>query len=198
MNLLIAARCTALLVLAVSLPAAGSTITLAASQDAWIVDADVYRDSNFGYTDFVWADWSAPTNALISFDLASISKGSKITSASLRLYHSANAQFGQNLYAYRNLADWSEDTVTASNAPGFEATPVSTLLILDGDVNVYREWDISSVVQGWVNGTFLNAGLRLGKDATGGATPYLSSREATVGMPELVITYEAGSSSDPQ
>lgn len=198
MNLLIPVRWTVFLLLAACLPAAGSAITLAASQDAWIVDSDIYRDFNFGSTDFVWADWSSPTNGLIAFDLASISPGSKITSASLRLYHTANSQFGQDLFVYRNLGIWAEDTVTAANAPAFDATPVSTLLILDDDVSVYREWNITSVVQAWVNGTYLNAGLRLGKDVTGGATPYFASREAVVGMPELVITFQTGSSSDPQ
>ncbi len=191
MNLLIAAVYSILLTLAVSLPATAGTVTLAASQDTWIVDADTFRDFNAGTDVFLWVDGpaNAPTGGLIGFDLTSIGAGSSVTSAKLRLYHQANQQFGQYLRAYRNLAAWNENTATASNAPGFDPTPVAELLVLDGDVDLYREWDVTSVVQSWVKGTFVNAGFRLGKDVTGGASPYFASREASLGVPELVVTY---------
>ncbi|MCX6596190.1 MAG: DNRLRE domain-containing protein [Acidobacteria bacterium] len=173
---------------------------MAASQDTWIVDADIFRDFNAGTDAFVWVDGpaNAPTGGLIAFDLASIGAGSSVTSATLRLHHQANQQFGQYLRAYRNLTAWSENTATASNAPAFDPTPVAELLVLDGSVDRYREWDVTSVVQSWVKGTFVNAGFRLGKDVTGGASPYFASREASLGVPELVVTYRAAVVSDAQ
>ena len=200
MNLLISAATTLLLVIASCMPAASATVQLAASQDTWIVDADIFRDFNAGTDAFVWVDGpaGAASGGLIAFDLTPINSGSTVISATLRLYHQANQQFGQYLRAFRNLSAWAEDTATASNAPAFDPTPVAELLVQDGFVDLYREWDVTNVVQGWVNGTFLNAGLRLGKDNTGGAFPYFASREAAVGAPELIVTFRPGVVTDPQ
>jgi hypothetical protein len=199
MNFLFAVVYSLLLTLAVSRPATAATITLAATQDTWIVDADTFRDFNAGADSFVWVDGpaNAPTGGLIGFDLASIGTGSSVASATLRLYHQDNQQFGQYLRAYRNLTAWNENTATASNAPAFDPTPVAELLVLDDVVGVYREWDVTSVVQSWVKGTFLNAGFRLGKDVTGGASPYFASREAALGVPELIVTYRAAVVPEP-
>ena len=61
----------------------------------------------------------------------------------------------------RVTSGWNESTVTWNTQPTLDATIVSSLTVSDSVNLVYRNWDITSLVQGWHTGASANHGLAL-------------------------------------
>jgi len=120
-------------------------------------------DDNFGtYNDLI-INWLGNLRSigLIEFDLSVIPSNATINSAELSLFQKNNSN--QNVYTYdlfRVTSSWDESTVTFNSSPSFDTTAVASLLIPDGNRNLYRNSeDITSLVSGWVDGTYDNYGM---------------------------------------
>lgn len=100
----------------------------------------------------------AQNSGLIQFNLSVLSTA---TSATLNLYHLINDQNGAIFAIYRNTSAWDADTVTWNSSPTYDPTPVAFLSISDDNYRVWRSVDITTLVQGWVNGVYVNDGLRI-------------------------------------
>lgn len=143
---------------------------------------------------------------LIRFDLSSIPAGAKIISATLSLYnysHSASAS-GGTLSAYSASKPWIESQATWNicstgnswAAAGLQAgadyrtSPASSITI-DTAINVWRELDVSTLVQEWVNGSVDNNGFVV-RSPTGGVKPRFYSSgflSNPLLRPKLTVTY---------
>lgn len=129
--------------------------------------------------------------SLVQFDLSSIPSGSVINSATLSLYCDEEASStDDNVWVHRATASWSESTATWNNQPSHEATAsaVTTITGLG-----WFSWDIKSLVQGWVNGSFPNYGMKLiGEETDTGSWKIFYSSDVGVYptlRPKLTITY---------
>ena len=175
-----------------------SVFTLGSLQDANIANGS-NLDSNFGGLSEFLINWGCggapgcvePTSSLglIQFDLSGLA-GSTVTNATLMLFHEANSAAGRSFSLFRNTSAWGESTVTFATAPTFDPLAVSTLAIDGADFNsgLYRSFDLTGMVQGWINGT-PNFGLTLMELPDQPAWAYFSSKEASPGqIPQLVIT----------
>ncbi len=92
---------------------------------------------------------------------------------------------------------WNENFITWNNQPSIESVPVSTIPIAPKslDESGWLSWDVTSLVQDWVNGNIANYGVALvasdfeTKDVT---VTYMRASEYTdnpMMRPRLVITY---------
>ncbi len=188
----------AALVLAAA-PAQATTIALqpggALGKDAQLSDGG-NAAANFGTDSRVITNWAGNLLAigLLEFDLSAIPVGATITSATLSLYHELNTQFTPAVYnAFRVTSAWSESTVTFNTAPTFDPVAVSSLTF-SGAAGVFRDWSVTSVVQGWVSGTFANHGLWIEEVPVGGtATAYFASSDAADSSwhPTLTVDFTA-------
>jgi hypothetical protein len=125
---------------------------------------------------------------VMHFDLSSIPEYATINSATLYAYrYAGNGAISGELY--RVTEEWEEATLVNAIAHD-DANPYCTDVPM-GDPNGWKEFDITDLVQEWVEGTYDNYGLvYYGLTGTGYYQRHYS-REAASENPYLEIDYEA-------
>jgi hypothetical protein len=184
--------------------------TLQASQDTYIVSSTT---NNYGASTQLIVDKSGggagSQRILLGFDMGSIPLGATINSATLQL-EATVAGTVMNIEVYELLQSWTEGAgngtpgaaswierstgnnwTTAGGTHG--ATAAATLNT--GAVGQHS-WNVTALVQAWINGTKTNNGMLIGSSDGGGGTVTYSSREGAT-APQLVIDYTDGSNTAP-
>lgn len=133
--------------------------------------------------------------ALVQFDVSSIPAGSTVTNAILKLYIGSvtNPSIAANITTYLVTGTWDENTVTWNTAPAVDTSVFGTISAVTG--TGWYEWNITNIVNGWVNGIYANNGIMLRTPETKDfETKNFYSREESTNAalrPMLVVTYEA-------
>jgi hypothetical protein len=176
------------------------SVCLPATQDSFTVQDKPWQVHGTDIELKVRPDAGFERRLLIEFDLSSIPPTRTVVDATLRLYETTSSA-GQTINLYRLTNSWIEpqmnwsyrDSVNRWITPGgdFSATPAASFV--PNLANQYREIDLTSLAQNWVNGTFSNYGLLLRSSGAIGEVKF-ASREAltTTQRPELCITYQQG------
>lgn len=144
--------------------------------------------------------------ALVRFDLSALPVGTRITSATLSLYNYAHASSanGGTVSVYPVSRSWIDSQATWNQASAgnnwaaagmqsgtdYRTSPVTSITI-DTTSGVWRDFDATAIVQGWIDGTFPNNGFVV-RSPTRGAKPlfYSSGYTGNPGLrPRLTIVY---------
>ena len=173
---------------------------LSASSDASISAAEPTR--NRGSDTTLSLEGSGNKRALLKFDTSQVPSGSTVVEAKLRLRSTGSAGSTLTVYVYGLNRPWSEAEVTWQEARSGEAwgaagandplsdrdVAASASAIVSGG-EVWYEWNVTALVQSWLNGARENQGLIL--IGAGGATVTQSfaSREG-LGAPEIRLRYQ--------
>jgi len=138
--------------------------------------------------------------ALFQFDLSGIVE--PVTSAILRAYcyyrYNTSPTYDYDAHVYRMTQIWSEmasswdefDSGQAWANPGgdYDTNSFASTTV-DGNIDVWYEWDITALVEGWSSGMYTNRGLTL---STAGfedrSYSNFRSRESNTNRPHLEIT----------
>lgn len=132
--------------------------------------------------------------AFAQFSLSSIPAASTITSATLKLYMYTAPSASRTIEARTVSANWTESGITWSNQPA-AAAAATTSTATGTTANVWLQWDVTSDVAAFLNGTKTNYGWRLGDLTEDSSTARLSqfnSKEnanTSILRPQLVVTY---------
>lgn len=155
---------------------------------------------------------------LLWFDLSGLT--GSVTSAKLRLYLEDTTGSGgfpnaEDIALYRVTSTWSEASVTWGTAPTYDVVAVDVVAVYAAG---WYEWDVTALVQGWLDTTWPNYGVLLANAdesdtdntrnftssdgsadyrptlsvATSGATLTLVARTATPGPDQVAVSYERG------
>ena len=169
------------------------------------------RDTDCCYYSATWrgriGEYAGINRLVVKFDNISeeIPDGAIITEAKLKLYQYQNYRATNHVIeAYPLYRDWYEKGVSWNNCgvescwevPGAEGTgdrasePVASVT-LDNQINLWREWDITSLVQSWLSGTISNYGILLKeRNETTGHSRYIMDNDSdTEHRPVLEIGY---------
>jgi uncharacterized repeat protein (TIGR01451 family) len=145
------------------------------------------------------------SRALIRFDLSAIPAGATLTSATLEMYYfSTRTTLTESLRAHRITRAWTEAGVTWRTTDGvnnwttaggdYDAAVAATATV-NSTVNAWKQWGLTALVQGWVNGTVANQGLLLeSPSASGNNERQFYSSDYAVNpalRPKLTIIYTA-------
>lgn len=105
-------------------------------------------------------DWLMHT--FLQHDLSGLPYKSKIISAKLKMYESWKNDNGANgtTNVARVTEDWSDNTLTWNNKPASTGRYLAEDVPPPG-VGNWTDWDITSLVQEWVNEIYPNYGLRI-------------------------------------
>jgi hypothetical protein len=186
--------------LAFIVPAQGAIVTLTPAADVRVLD--YYPDTNHD-SESLLSVYTQPFNVqrtLIQFDLGSLPLGQQIDSAVLTLHPSQN--FGDNasgldMNVHALTKPWIENRATWNSAstgnlwatPGGDFDPlvyaVSTNQFQSSPVN----WDVTSLIQDWYDGTVDNFGLLI-RSFPGNSMHFYSKESSTLALrPTLTVTY---------
>ena len=120
-------------------------------------------------------DWEK--DLLIIFDISSISSGTLIKSAILKIYYyqwSQTNPVDRELTLHRITSNWDEETVTWNARPS-HAPEVTSSAAVPGSLGQWMEWDVTDDVQDFVNGAETNYGWQIMDETNwGGANIPLS------------------------
>ncbi|NIV45881.1 MAG: DUF4347 domain-containing protein, partial [Gammaproteobacteria bacterium] len=174
-----------------------STANLAPIEDTYIDNNN--NTTNFGSSSGMTIDKSGGgagnQRALLKFDLSFIPAGATINSATLTM-EATSIDGALNIDIYEILENWSEttatwndrDTGTSWTDAGGTYNPTAEATLNTNSTGQHT-WDISALVQAWVDGTSANNGILIGSPDTGtNVTATYESREGSVG-PILTIDY---------
>ena len=156
-------------------------------KDTWIWDIE----------DFSHGDWGElranqtttwDQRILIEFtDLSALSSAATINSAKLGLYR-YDAYFSGNpviLDAHQITSSWAEN-VTYSTRPSFNSTAESSVTV-SGTADSWYEWDVTNLVQQWIDGSATNYGVAIFDHGTGYYQRFVSSDNATATEPSYAL-----------
>jgi hypothetical protein len=161
----------------------GSTVTLGASADSWVLQSS--PTSNYATDSVLKVDTKSGGNAraLVRFGLPALPAGCQVVSAQLRLY-AGSYKTGRTIQALALTGAWTETGVTWSNQPAASGT-ATTVVSGFG----YLSWNVTSQL---ATTYAANTGFLL-RDATedgGGIEQAFHSREkAPDNPPQLVLTF---------
>jgi hypothetical protein len=102
--------------------------------------------------------------AFLQFDLNALPADVVVVNAVLKLYQTASLDTsGLMIGVHQVTQEWEESTITWNNKPDSLTSPESTVTV-PILVTGWLSWDISSLVQGWANGSIANLGIVLQDD----------------------------------
>jgi len=185
-----------------------TTITLQQGSNRYSGSEDTYiyqyaPNSNYYREDRLQVGYKQQYAALLRFDLKLIPANAIVTRATLRLY--AIGWSGSNItvgtyYITRtvNLRQTTWDQAQNGNnwsKPGCNDTTADRLASAESTVTTssigrWYDFDLTAVVQGWVNGSLANNGVLLRATYSSSSFRFASAQNRTIGWrPKLVITY---------
>jgi hypothetical protein len=199
-----------------------STATvLPAKQATFVMTGGQKACANWGryYVFHVGANASSVRRGLVSFDVSSIPASAQVVSATVSLYETITLRGSGVVGVHRVTTPWAEgggqntcvgegatwtQTGTGSSwlTPGadFVSADESSVAKAAGDQPGWDRFDVTSTVQGWVDGAFQNDGLLLKLDDESASPcttvtncnywPYASNDYSDSSLrPVLTITY---------
>jgi hypothetical protein len=167
-------------------------------------DAEIWDqapNNNYGNADETWVSsaTSDTTRSLLQFNMGAVPAGSRILQATLSLERQSGSGADQPVSAHLIRNPWSEDSVTWNEretgadwdtaGADFDNPAVATTPI--GPGNQRYAWNITPLVQGWVDGSYPNYGVALVAAIPGitGERFYTSDHADPSRWPSLSITY---------
>jgi hypothetical protein len=167
------------------------TLIFNSTEDAFINENN--PNGTMGDTNWLRCD-GVPTQrifSLIKFDLSSLNKGTKIHTATLKLYYYQESDegnpTGHSLKIYRIISDWNEKQVSWNSRPSY-ASNTTAITIVPITANTWMEWNVTSDVQDFIQGSQINYGWVI-IDTDEGGISYFNSKEAGNNIPYLEIKY---------
>jgi hypothetical protein len=151
--------------------------TLTVMQDSFASGKTPAR--NYGAQPALTVNAWASASGFIQFDVSALG-GQVITSAILSIEVTGGVGGNGGVVELRPVeTPWSEGSLTFDNQPAFGA-PLATLPIYGGDVGGTVSVGITSIVQGWVDGSIPNYGLALTSSETDRINVLLGGNTASI------------------
>jgi len=144
-----------------------------------------WPDTNYG-SDTWMCVCNLARRSLVQFDLSSIPSGSKISSATLKIYYgfwATNNPSGRTYWAYRVTQSWTEGGVTWNKHDGTNnwATQGGDYTTTDGDSatvpgssDSWMMWNATAIVKAWIEDDEPNYGFLIRDGDETGATTYFA------------------------
>ncbi|WP_437648279.1 DNRLRE domain-containing protein [Sorangium sp. So ce362] len=132
-----------------------------------------------------------PATAVLAYDLSFIPAGSSVTSATLSLSY-AWKPAGSVVTVHRVNGAWEELTLDAGGFSGYSPTVEASLTTL-AQTDAFASAELTSLVQGWINGAQPNHGVAL-VDASNRTDFRASEYPDVARRPRLDVCYHAAES----
>jgi len=168
---------------------------LTAIDDTWAEQNNANANKGGGDELHVRSKEDQNKRAFVKFDTSAIPSGSEITKATLRLFMFDAPPASRDYEARLLVEGWDEDTLTWNSQPADIGSATDTTSTGTSN-NVWRQWDVTSDVQAFVNDELANYGWAI-RDAEEGSdtarlAKFRSSDQGTeLRRPQLVVDFAA-------
>ena len=99
--------------------------------------------------------------SFLQFDLSLLPANAIITNANLKLYQYYTLGSEDLIIGLHQVTEtWEEDTINWNNKPNYLSVPESIVSVTVGETT-WLSWDITALLQGWLDGSITNHGLML-------------------------------------
>ncbi len=163
-----------------------------AVEDSYISESD--PNSNFGNENFLLADGNDGSGgevaALIKWDVSSIPSDAIVTAASITLNLFDSSSGAYNII--RQNTPWNEDRVDWSDLSGSALVRGVIPAFSLGKITINLNEHGVNMVQGWIDGGFVNNGITIRTAGTSNGID-MNSRESLTRIPRLEVTYSSSS-----
>jgi len=164
---------------------AEETSSITPQADAYVYEK--YPSNNYGSETSIKVKSQSGSSKIgyILFNLT-IPSNSQILDAKLKIYNNVGGTYSAEVCVYRVTESWNENDVTWNSRPALgEEYDCKT-------INSAGWWvfDITDLVQGWVNGSYENYGLALSSDSSTELQFYSKDYSDPSYHPVLEITYQ--------
>lgn len=160
-----------------------------ATDDAFVLSNSPNDNTGKNLTMTVLLSGSQSWWCLVRFNLNDIPSSATINRAILKIYCDDVIGNNANVEVYRILRNWSETAITWNlMSTGFFDTGRITAELIDSK-NAYYNFNIKSLVQNWVSGSYSNYGVLLRTTINNGGARFLT-RENASNKPYLDIEYK--------
>jgi uncharacterized repeat protein (TIGR01451 family) len=160
-----------------------ASATVTADADSWIGQNGSSTNHGSESALKVRSQSNANARALVHFALPTIPSGCQETAAKLRLY-AASATTGRTLSAYALAAPWTETVVSWSNRPSTTGTGA-----IAASGAGWVQWTVTTPVTGMYTSANNGFMIRDASEGGSGIEQRFSSRESSVNLPELTVTF---------
>jgi hypothetical protein len=158
--------------------------------DTQICSGAAKSGTSWGASQFAvtgWANASENRQALLRFDLSSITATSTVTSATVKLKSGDTASVAATVRAHQILAPWVESAVTYASFGGAFA-PAVLASFSNGGGNKLVTFTLTPLVQSWVDLSATNDGVLLEQGPAVGPTTNFKTSES-LDKPELTVCF---------
>ena len=168
--------------------------------------------TNFSGQDAFRVGYKQTLAGLLQFDLSSVPPGVSISSARLQVYATGwgGVNIGMGAYALLRTAELAQATwnqastgqawgLSGCNDTNTDRRGTPESIVTTNGINQWYSFDVTALVQQWVNGEFANNGLLL-RQTTTAAYRFLfaSAEKGDVALrPKLVVNYRGGAAPTP-
>jgi hypothetical protein len=130
-----------------------------ASNEYLSIGQSIFSTLGFNRVKFILESYFL--RAYLQFDLSELPDNAVVVSAVLKLYQPNSIDTtGLMIDVHQVTESWEENTISWNNKPDYLTSPESTITV---PISIFGwlSWDITSLVQGWANGSIANYGVLL-------------------------------------
>jgi uncharacterized repeat protein (TIGR01451 family) len=171
--------------------ALSTDVSYYADHDSYIRGKGAEQDNNFGSEKEIKLKGKVNDlkRAMMRFDLSAIPSDAVIDSATVYLYCHEEEDDGLAVLVYRITDSWHESTVNWDSAGTDFDTTATVASFTPSDKDRYYSFDLTELVQDWVNGTHPNYGFGLFAPAQDEVKFRSKEEDGTSEDPYINITY---------
>ncbi|MHB1406337.1 MAG: DNRLRE domain-containing protein [Desulfitobacteriaceae bacterium] len=164
------------------------------SSDTYVAESSPYYYYNSTYMTTGWDSGLGRTRAYLKFNLPTIPSGAIVTDAGLSLYkYTTTSATSEDLVAFRvSEPAWDETTLSWGNQPAVDNNNTQTqasLISVAGSHIGYVNFNVWSVVKGWINGGLPNNGFMVAHNTEGNPLFFYRTSDYGSNVPYLSMTY---------
>ena len=140
-------------------------ITLESDNSVYVSESQPTYNFNSGtnryYLDIYQDEFTNQWVSFVEFDLSSLPEDADVLDAEIRLYHTGDPIGWGIVKMYPIRQDWSENSVTWNTKPSYKDFSKNQGLISSLNISTdgWKEWEATSVVEDWLEGSRTNYGV---------------------------------------
>ena len=151
-----------------------------------------FNSGSYQYYLYIYQDeFEYQQVSFVKFDLSSLPDDADVLDAEIRLYLPNDPDSSAIVNMYTIKGDWSESTVTWNTKPNYQGLISGLNINTDG----WKEWDATSVVEDWVDGSQTNYGVAFETEYD---TLDQFRSDESLYKPRLWILYQSYSDEEPE